>query len=195
MTNMSEKEQNIQDEGVKDETTQKEGVDKDGQPENKESTSDQPSENELSDAEKWEQKYLDANDKYIRLYSDFENFRKRTAREKLDMMESAGSEVIKELLSVLDDFERAIENDHKGQEDNLREGVRHIYNKLSSTLKNKGLEPMDSKGKQFDYELHEAITKVPASSKKEKGKVIDVIEKGYYFKGKVLRYAKVVVGE
>lgn len=137
----------------------------------------------------------DLNDKYLRLYSDFENFRKRTAKERIELIESAGSDVIKELLSVLDDFERALNTENNESDESLKQGVQLIYNKLMSILKNRGLESMDSKGKEFDYELHEAITKIPASSKKEVGKIVDVVEKGYYFKGKILRYAKVVVGE
>lgn len=147
----------------------------------------------VSEAEEWESKYKEINDKYVRLYSDFENFRRRTAKERLELAESAGSDLIQELLSVLDDFERALNNEQDDQ--SLKEGVGLIQHKLNGILKNKGLEPMDSKGKEFDYELHEAITKIPAPSKKEKGKIVDVVEKGYYFKGKVLRYAKVVVGE
>lgn len=193
---MSSKEKNIDSEEQNQPHAEEQGQDeKDTQTVEPEKQTEEKSvsDNKMSAAEEWESKYKEMNEKYVRLYSDFENFRKRTARERLDLMESAGSDVIKELLSVLDDFERALKNDQ--DEKGLREGVNLIHNKLLSTLKNKGLEPMDSQGNQFDYELHEAITKIPAPSKKEKGKVVDVVEKGYYFKGKVLRYAKVVVGE
>jgi molecular chaperone GrpE len=101
-----------------------------------------------------------------------------------------------DLLGVLDDFERAMTNNEKVDDaESLREGFKLIYNKFSSTLKNKGLEPMDCKGDVFDGDLHEAVTNIPAPTPDDKGKIVDVIERGYNLKGKVLRYAKVVVGQ
>jgi molecular chaperone GrpE len=134
-------------------------------------------------------------DKYIRLYSEFENFRRRTSKEKIDMIKAANEDVIVSLLSVVDDFERAqkaflnIEGN-----DSLKEGINLIHHKLYKTLESKGLKPMDAMGKEFNSDLHEAITQSPAPSEDLKGKIIDVLEKGYYLNDKVIRHAKVVIG-
>lgn len=136
------------------------------------------------------------NNKYVRLYSDFDNFRKRTIKEKADIISTANGALMSDLLGVLDDFERAIANNENVEDpDSLREGFKLIHNKLSTTLKNKGLEAMNCKGDVFDGDLHEAITNIPAPTEEDKGKIVDVIERGYNLKGKVLRYAKVVVGQ
>jgi molecular chaperone GrpE len=141
-------------------------------------------------------KYNELNDKYLRLYSDFDNYRKRTIKEKGDLISSAGRDVMKDLLSVLDDFERAIESNENSEDpESIKEGVQLIYNKFKNTLTQKGLEPMESKGEKFDIDHHEAITNIPAQNDEDKGKVMDVIEKGYFLNDKVLRYAKVVVGQ
>ncbi len=139
---------------------------------------------------------LDHKDKFIRLYSEYENYRKRTAKEKIDIITNASENLLKDILPVIDDFERAISN-NKTVEDasTIKEGFELIYNKLYKTLTNKGLKPMNASGETFDADIHEAITKIPAPSKKMKGKVIDVIEKGYMINDKVIRFAKVVVGE
>ena len=138
----------------------------------------------------------DFKEKYIRLYSEYENYRKRTAKEKIDLITNASENVIKELLPILDDFERAIDN-NKNVEDAsvLKEGFDLIYSKMHKGLINQGLKPMEANGEDFDSEIHEAITKIPAPNEKLKGKVVDVIEKGYQINEKVIRYAKVVVGE
>ena len=138
----------------------------------------------------------DFKEKYIRLYSEYENYRKRTAKEKIDLITNASENVIKELLPVVDDFERAIDN-NKNVEDAkvVKEGFELIYNKLHKGLISQGLKPMDAKGKDFDSDIHEAITNIPSPTEDMKGKVIDVIEKGYMINEKVIRYAKVVVGE
>ena len=138
----------------------------------------------------------DFKEKYIRLYSEYENYRKRTAKEKIDLITNASENVIKELLPILDDFERAIDN-NKNVEDAsvLKECFDLIYSKMHKGLINQGLKPMEANGKDFDSEIHEAITKIPAPNEKLKGKVVDVIEKGYQINEKVIRYAKVVVGE
>lgn len=141
-------------------------------------------------------KIAELNEKYVRLYSDFDNYRKRTIREKADIISNASAEVIKDLLPVLDDFERAIANNENMEEgDSIKEGFQLIYNKFKNILVAKGLEAMEAKGNVFDPELHEAITNIPAPSDEMKGKVVDVIERGYMLKGKMLRYAKVVVGQ
>ncbi|QRR01791.1 nucleotide exchange factor GrpE [Dyadobacter sandarakinus] len=134
-------------------------------------------------------------DKYLRLYADFENFRRRTAKEKLEMISGASADVVKLILPVVDDFERAkVSFDSSTDVEALKEGVDLIYNKLFKTLESKGLKPMTSKGETFDAELHESIAQFPAPSDDLKGKVIDEIEKGYFLNDKVLRYAKVIVG-
>ena len=162
---------------------------KKNKPENKE-VEKNSSENEIQNEDQ------DFKEKYIRLYSEYENYRKRTAKEKIDLITSASENVIKELLPILDDFERAIDN-NKNVEDAsvLKEGFDLIYSKMHKGLINQGLKPMEANGKDFDSEIHEAITKIPAPNEKLKGKVVDVIEKGYQINEKVIRYAKVVVGE
>jgi len=143
-----------------------------------------------------EEKYNALNDKYLRLYSDFDNFRKRTIKEKADLISNGNAGVLKDMLSVLDDFERAIVSNEKTEDvQGLKEGFQLIFNKFNSILSTKGLKAMESKGTAFDLDLHEAITNVPVENKADKGKVIDVVEKGYYLNDKVIRYAKVVVGQ
>ncbi len=142
-----------------------------------------------------EAKAAEWNDKYIRLYSEFDNFRKRTTRERAELIKTAGEEVFKAFLSVIDDFERAIKaNEHTSDVKAVNEGVHLIYNKMKGILAQKGLETMESKGKPFDADLMEAITHIPAPEEELKGKVVDEVEKGYLLNGKVIRYAKVVVG-
>ncbi len=136
------------------------------------------------------------NDKYLRLFSEFDNYRKRTNKERLDLLKTASEEVIIDLLPVLDDFERGI----KAMQDNDAlqtsvEGMQLIYNKLLGILTKKGLEAVNSIGKTFDTDFHEALTNIPAPSKDLRGKVVDEIDKGYLLNGKVIRYAKVVVGQ
>jgi molecular chaperone GrpE len=143
-----------------------------------------------------EEKYEELNTKYLMLYSDFDNFRKRSFKEKVDIISNASGEVIKDLLVVLDDFERAIANNENVEDpEALKEGFKLIQHKMVNILTQKGLEPMDAKGEVFDADKHEAITQIPAPSDDDKGKVVDVVERGYNLKGNVLRYAKVVVGQ
>lgn len=137
-----------------------------------------------------EEKFDRLNDKHLRLFAEFENFKKRTAKERMDLYKTAGESVLTALLPVLDDFERSIKANQK-QED---EGVVLIYNKLKSILETKGLKVMeDPVGQELNTDYHEAITNIPASSENMKGKIIDVVEKGYFLNEKVIRYAKVVV--
>ena len=136
-------------------------------------------------------------DKYLRLYSEFENYRRRTAREKLEMIKTANEDLVKDMLSVLDDFDRADDAFEKNPGDvkALKEGLDLIAGKFRKVLEQKGVKEMDSKqGTAFDPEVHEAITQIPAPSKKLKGKIVDTVEKGYYLDEKVVRYAKVVIG-
>jgi molecular chaperone GrpE len=132
-------------------------------------------------------------DKYVRLYADFDNFRKRTDKEKVNIINTAGKDIIKELLPVIDDFERALKALDKDTGP-AKEGMQLIYNKLVSNLTAKGLKPLEAVGRDFDVELHEAITEVPPPTPEMTGKVIDEVEKGYYLNGKLIRFAKVVVG-
>ncbi len=135
-------------------------------------------------------------DKYLRVYAEFENFRKRSVREKLDMMKTAAQDTMTVLLPVLDDFDRAKKAaDSPDSEEKFSEGIELLYHKLHNILKNKGLESMESNGETFDVELHEAITEIPAPTEEMKGKVIDTVEKGYKLKDKIIRHAKVVVGK
>lgn len=139
-------------------------------------------------------KYAELNDKYLRLFSEFDNFRKRTAKEKLDLTVTASENVIKDILSVLDDFERALQNMEKNGNEADLQGVTLIFNKLKDTLKKKGLEEIEAMGVEFNTDEHEALTMIPAPEEDKKGKVLDVIQKGYKLNGKVIRFARVVVG-
>ncbi len=135
-------------------------------------------------------------DKYIRLVAEFENFKKRTIKERFELMKSAAQETMVALLPVLDDFDRAKKvSDDAGSDENFSEGVTLVYNKLHSTLKNKGLEAMDTENVTFDPDYHEALTEIPAPSEEMKGKIVDTIEKGYKLNDKIIRHAKVVVGK
>jgi len=143
-----------------------------------------------------EEKYTELNDKYLRLYSEFDNYRKRTTKERIELFKTAGQDIMTDLVPVIDDFERALQNmDKKGDVKTIRKGVDLVYNKFKSTLESKGLKPFKSIEQDFDPEIHEAITKIPAPSDKLKGKIVDEIEKGYKLNEKVIRFAKVVIGE
>jgi molecular chaperone GrpE len=153
--------------------------------------------NEKESAEPtWEEKYLEMQDKYLRLYSDFDNYRKRTMKERAELIAQAGSDILKDILPVLDDFERAVKNnEHSTDAESIKEGVKLVHHKFETVLQAHGVKEMEAKGVAFDGDLHEAITSIPAPSEELKGKVVDVVQKGYYLKEKVLRYAKVVVGQ
>lgn len=154
----------------------------------------QPVSNELSAEEKLKQELAQANDKYLRLYAEFDNFRRRTSKERIELLQTAGKEVIASLLPVIDDFERALKAMETATEvAPVKEGVALVQNKLNNILTNKGLKPMETKGTAFDADIHEAITSIPAGDDL-KGKVVDELEKGYYLNDKVIRFAKVVVG-
>lgn len=136
-----------------------------------------------------------ANDKYLRLYAEFDNFRRRTQKERADERQNAGKDVITALLPVLDDFERAMKAMETAADVTaVKEGVALVQHKLKNILTQKGLKEMEAKGEAFDADLHEAITNIPAPSDDLKGKVVDELEKGYFLNDKVVRFAKVVVG-
>lgn len=140
-------------------------------------------------------KIAELNDRYLRLYSEFDNYKKRTSRERVEFAQMAGKEFFLALLPVIDDFERAKKSIDSATDVNaVKEGVDLIYNKFIKTLTSKGLEPMQTKETLFDADIHEAITNIPAPNEDLKGKVLDEVEKGYYLNGKVIRFAKVVVG-
>lgn len=142
-----------------------------------------------------EEQVAQLNDKYLRIYSEFDNFRKRTAREKVELLNTAGEEIIKNLLPILDNFERAIRTNETATDvKSVNEGINLIAQMFRSSLQQKGLQAMNSIGEQFNTDLHEAITEIPAPTPDMKGKVVDEVEKGYTLNGKVIRFAKVVVG-
>ena len=143
-----------------------------------------------------EEKLTVANDKYLRLVAEFDNFRKRTARERLNMVLSASEDVISGLLPVLDDFERALEAMNSTDDnDSVKEGVKLIYEKMFAYLQGRGLQHIETKNKSLDTDFHEAIGKMPVKEKSQKGKIVNVVQNGYTLNGKVIRYAKVIVGE
>lgn len=135
-------------------------------------------------------KLAEEHDRYVRSVAEFENYRKRTNAEKADLILNGGKKVIESVLPVVDDMERALQ---AMTDENAKEGVQLIYNKLMGILAQKGLKPMNAKGEKFTEELHEAVTQIPAADESQKGTVVDEVLKGYYLNDKVLRYAKVVV--
>jgi molecular chaperone GrpE len=161
-----------------------------GQPENE---APQPAMDPLAQAQ---HDAADWKDKYMRLYAEFDNYRKRSMKEKSEYLASASGELMKELIPIVDDFDRAVQaNAAVDNIDVVREGFVLIHQKLYRKLESKGLKPMDATGKAFDTDFHEAITQIPAPTRDMVGKVIDEVEKGYLLNEKVLRYAKVVIGQ
>lgn len=151
---------------------------------------------EESELEKLKAVLEEANDKYIRKVAEFENFKRRNAKERLELIQTAGKEVITELLDVLDDCDRAqkqLENSEDSKA--IKEGVMLVFNKLRNTLQSKGVKAMETINQEFNADLHEAITEIPAPNEALKGKVIDEVMKGYYLNDKIIRHAKVVVGK
>lgn len=148
------------------------------------------------EVEKLKSEVEELKDKYLRQVAEFENFRKRTAREKIETIQTAGKEVITSLLDVLDDCDRA-EKQLETSDDisAIREGVKLVFNKLKSTLQSKGVKPMQAIGAEFNPDQHEAIAEIPAPTPELKGKVLDEVQKGYYMNDKIIRFAKVVVGK
>lgn len=150
---------------------------------------------EESETDKLRDELAELKDKYLRLYSDFDNFRRRTAKEKVELIKNASEDVVKSLLTVLDDVERAQATFASAEDGKVEKaGIELIFNKIQTVLIAKGLQPMDAAGATFDADLHESIAQFPAPMADQKGKVIDVVEKGYTLNDKVIRFAKVVVG-
>lgn len=150
---------------------------------------------ELSAEEKLQQENSVLNDKYLRLFAEFDNYKRRTQKERIELLQTAGKDVLVSMLPVLDDFDRALKATENATEVNaIREGIMLVQTKLKSILTQKGLKEMESLHTIFDTDIHEAITKIPAPTDDLKGKVVDELEKGYTLNDKVIRFAKVVVG-
>ena len=181
---------------VMDEINEVEGTEthQDEQANEKQAGADAQANHTSSAEDKLRDELAQANDKYLRLYAEFDNFRRRTTKERVELLQSAGKEVIVSMLPVLDDFERALRAMETATDViPIKEGVALVQNKLKHILTAKGLKEMTTKGLAFDPELHEAITNIPAGDEM-KGKVVDELEKGYFLNDKVARFAKVVVG-
>jgi|OM-RGC.v1.017497195 molecular chaperone GrpE len=183
---MTKKQEEIQDEEViKDEKDTK----------SKKKTKSSKKDKLTDRIEELEQELSESKDKFLRLFAEFDNFKKRTAKERIDFRATAGMDALQAFLPVMDDFDRAkkvAENEDNNEE--FSEGVKLVYQKLKSVLTSKGIKVMESTGETFDPELHEAITEIPAPTEDMKGKIIDTIEQGYYLNDKIIRYARVVVG-
>jgi len=144
----------------------------------------------------YEMQVLELKDKYIRLSAEFDNYRKRTLKEKIELSKYAGEDLLKSLLPVVDDFERGIKNLEQASDMNaVKEGIFLIYNKFKDFIQQKGLKEIDAQNSDFNTDFHEAITKIPVEDKAMSGKIVDVVQKGYVMDEKVIRFAKVVVGE
>ena len=181
------------------ETLQENETDKnevsDGLEEGSEESSSENKESQISDEDKLKAEATEWQNKYLRLYAEFDNFKRRTSKERLELLQIAGKDVISDLLTVLDDFERAQKSIETATDVvAVKEGVTLVQHKLKSILNQKGLKEMESIGKEFDADLHEGITSIPAPSADLKGKVIDELEKGYLLNDKVIRFAKVIIG-
>lgn len=152
-------------------------------------------ETESSEEDKLKAEISEWNNKYLRLYAEFDNYKRRTVKERIELQQTAGKDVIVDLLPVLDDFERALKAMENASEINaVKEGVNLIHNKFKNILMQKGLKEMESHGTAFNADIHEGITNIPAPSDDLKGKILDELEKGYYLNDKLIRFAKVVIG-
>jgi molecular chaperone GrpE len=150
-------------------------------------------ENEI---EKLKAEIAETNDKYLRKVAEFDNFRKRNIKEKMELIQTAGKDVIIDLLEILDDCDRAQKQiEMLADAKEMKEGVLLVFNKLRNILQSRGLKPMKSVNEPFDPDLHEAITEIPAPSEDQKGKVLDEVVKGYYLNDRIIRHAKVIVGK
>lgn len=190
--NKNEQEKDIEDPSLENEENQ-------GLEEN-ENTSEDINENsqeeeELDEMDKLKMEKAEMHNKYVRLFAEFDNYKRRTSKEKIELISTAGEKVIKDILPVIDDFERAIKTNELEDEAHHNEGFLLIRNKLLKVLGQKGLKSMEALGKDFDPDLHHALTEVDAPNDADKGKVFDVIEEGYYLNDKIIRYAKVVVAK
>jgi molecular chaperone GrpE len=163
--------------------------------EGSENLASENAESPISIEDKLKAEATEWNNKYLRLYAEFDNFKRRTSKERLELLQIAGKDVISDLLTVLDDFERAQKSIETATDIlSVKEGVTLVQHKLKSILTQKGLKEMESIGKEFDADLHEGITSIPAPSSDLKGKILDELEKGYLLNDKVIRFAKVIIG-
>lgn len=161
-----------------------------------ENTTETQTEETAAPTEDLQTKLDEMKDKYLRMYADFDNYKKRMAKERLELIKEAGKDVVLNLLPTLDDFERALKAAETATDvTSVKEGMELIHGKLLRSLEQKGLKAMDAKEQPFDADVHEAITEIPAPTEELKGKVVDVVEQGYYLNDKIIRYAKVVVGK
>ncbi|MFJ1261794.1 nucleotide exchange factor GrpE [Capnocytophaga canis] len=150
----------------------------------------------IEDKSSIEEELAKEKDKFLRLFAEFENYKKRTTRERVELFKTAGQDILSSMLPVIDDFDRALVEISKSEDKNMLKGVELIYNKFINTLKSKGLEKVEvAPNDVFDSEIHDAITQIPALTEDMKGKIIDVVEKGYKLGDKIIRYPKVVVGQ
>jgi molecular chaperone GrpE len=186
MKTMEDKEMEIKDQAI---DTQNEA-------ENSPETAAEAEQTPLSELDQLKADLADQKDKYLRLMAEFENFRRRTAKERLDLIQTAGKDVIVSMLEVMDDCDRAEKQLNSADDIAVqKEGIQLVFNKVRSTLQSKGVTAMESLHKDFNVELHEAITEIPVTDNKQKGKVVDEITKGYFLNDKIIRFAKVVVGK
>ncbi len=189
------KKQSKKNKADKENKKQNKNIEKNNQQAEKQQVENNDMQKEKQEIDTLTQNLKDEKDKYLRLYAEFENYRKRTAKEKLELFDTAAEKVIKNLLPILDDFERAIAEMKKNKEDELVKGVELIYDKFKKTLQKEGLKHIEvNKGDDFDPEKHEAIAQVPVEDKKMKNKIVDVVEQGYQLGNKNIRFPKVVTG-
>jgi molecular chaperone GrpE len=176
--------------------TKDQAIDTQNEAENCPATAPEAEETPLSELDQLKVDLADQKDKYLRLMAEFENFRRRTAKERLDLIQTAGKDVIVSMLEVMDDCDRAEKQLNSADDISVqKEGIQLVFNKVRSTLQSKGVTAMESLHKDFNVELHEAITEIPVTDNKQKGKVVDEITKGYFLNDKIIRFAKVVVGK
>lgn len=154
------------------------------------------SDKKIPEEKSFEEKLAEMQDKYLRLSAEFDNYRKRTLKEKIDISKYAGEEILISILPIIDDFERALKHMASTADCNVtKEGIDLIYNKLSDFLKQQGVKEIDSLNNDFNVDLHDAVAKIPVEEEEKKGRIVEVVSKGYYLKDKVIRHSKVVIGE
>ena len=169
--------------------------------ENKEQGTEKMTDSEITQTaevqeEECQKQINELQDRYIRLMAEFDNFRKRSLKERMELLKSAGEDVLINILPVIDDFERGLDAIEKSSDiEAVKKGIELIYNKFKDFLAQRGVKEIDARNQDFNVDVHEAITKIPAPEEDLKGKVVDIVQKGYYLNDKVIRYAKVVIGE
>ena len=197
MVKKSEKAEKQQDKQVEPDETMQQGQDQEEL--EKKDTVDETEAEEKEEPKKEltaEEKLAELQDRYLRLSAEYDNFRKRTLKEKIDLQKRANENLLQAILPVADDFDRAMQSVDEAKDiEAVKEGMKLISGKFSAFLNQQGVKEIEAVNKEFDTDLHEAITKIPAPSKKLKGKVVDVVQKGYFLNEKVLRFSKVVIGE